>query len=91
MVYVIERNTLLHGIVERHLRSRLGDVLKVAGSYLAGQQRSNGQRIRDLGIAMDRLAKDTASADRIAAAAKAAFRAQHNWYEIAIPSRQRVA
>lgn len=90
-IYAIERNTLLHGLIERHLRSRLGDVLKVAGSYLAGQQRSNGQRIRDLGAAMDRMASDKASADRIAAAAKAAFRAQHNWYEVAHLPRQRVA
>lgn len=90
-IYALERNTLLHGIIERHLRSRLGDLMKVAGSYLAGQQRSNGQRIRDLGMAMDRMAKDPACGDRIAAAAKAAFRAQHNWYEVALQPRQRVA
>lgn len=89
-VYAVERNTLLHGLIERHLRTRLGDALKVAGSYLAGQQRSNGQRIRDLGNAMDRLAKDPGCGDRIVAAAKAAFRAQHNWYDVAAP-RQRVA
>lgn len=90
-IYAIERNTLLHGLIERHLRSRLGDVLKVAGSYLAGQQRSNGQRIRDLGAAMDRMATDKVCADRIVAAAKAAFRAQHNWYEVALLPRQCVA
>ena len=30
-IYVVERNTLLHAVVERHLRSRMPDVLKTAG------------------------------------------------------------
>lgn len=89
-VYVIERNTLLHGVIERHLRTRMPDVMKTAGSYLAGQQRSNGLRLRDLGAAMDRMAKDPACADRIVSGAKAAFRSQHSWYEAALP-RRRVA
>jgi heme oxygenase len=88
--YAIERNTLLHGTIERHLRARLPDVLNVAGAYLAGQQRSNGERMRDLGSAMDRIAKDPCSADTIVAAARAAFRMQHRWYAAMVP-RQRVA
>ncbi len=88
--YAIERNTLMHGTIERHLRTRLPDVLKVAGSYLAGQQRSNGQRMRDLGAAMDRIAKDSGGAETIVAAAHAAFRMQHRWYAAMAP-RQRVA
>lgn len=90
-VYAIERNTLLHGVIERHLRSRMSEVLKSAGSYLAGQQRSNGQRLRDLGGAMDRIAKDPTNVERIIAGAKAAFRAQHGWYEVAVPARLHVA
>lgn len=90
-VYAIERNTLLHGVIERHLRSRMPDVLKSAGSYLAGQQRSNGLRLRDLGAAMDRMARQAGCADRIVHGARAAFRAQHGWYEVAVRPRLRVA
>lgn len=90
-VYVIERNTLQHGVIERHLRTRMPDVLRTAGSYLAGQQRSNGMRLRDLGTAMDRMAKDAGCAERIVNGARAAFRAQHGWYEVAVPTRLRVA
>lgn len=90
-IYAVERNTLLHGVIERHLRGRMPEVLKTAGSYLAGQQRSNGQRFRDLGDAMDRIAKDPACAERIVSGAKAAFRVQHGWYEVAVPPRVHVA
>jgi len=90
-IFAVERNTLLHGVIERHLRGRMPDVLKTAGSYLAGQQRSNGLRLRDLGSAMDRIAKDPACAERIVSGAKAAFRVQHGWYEVAVPPRLRVA
>jgi hypothetical protein len=47
--------------------------------------------LRDLGTAMDCIARDPAAAERIVAAAKAAFRAQHSWYEIAVPPRMQVA
>lgn len=90
-IYVVERNTLLHGVIERHLRGRMPEVLRSAGAYLAGQQRSNGLRIRDLGAAMDRIAKDAASAERIVSGARAAFRVQHGWYEVAVPQRLHVA
>jgi heme oxygenase len=90
-MYVVERNVLLHGVIERHLRVRMPDVLKAAGSYLVGQQRSNGLRLRDLGTAMDRIAKDAAGGERIVASAKAAFRMQHAWYDIVVPQRTRVA
>jgi heme oxygenase len=89
-IYAVERNTLLQGLIERHLRSRLSEVLKAAGCYLAGQQRSNGQRIRELGTVMDRIAKDSVCAERIVVAAKAAFRTQHHWYEVAVRSQPRV-
>ena len=90
-MYVIERNTLLHGVIERHLRGRLPEVLRAAGSYLAGLQRSSGLRLRDLGGAMDIVSTDASTAERIVLAAKAAFRAQHGWYDRAVPPRVRVA
>jgi heme oxygenase len=82
--YVVERNTMLHGVIGDHLRGQ-----KVGCSYL--QRRSSGQRLRELGIAMARTATDPTCADRIVAAAKAAFRAQHDWYEVAEQPRQQVA
>ena len=90
-MYAVERNTLLRGVLDGHLRGRIPAIFKTAGSYLAGRQRSNGHRLRDLGTAMDRLAKDSTVADRIVAAAKSAFCAQHAWYEISIAQRSRVA
>lgn len=90
-VYAVERNTLLHGVIERHLRGRMPDVLATAGTYLAGQQRSNGLRLRELGAAMDRMATNDARARRIVNGARAAFRAQHAWYEVAVPPRLRAA
>jgi heme oxygenase len=90
-IYVVERNTLLHGVIERGLRNFMPEVLKSAGSYLSCHQRSTGQRLRDLGMAMDRIAKDGMCAERIVSAARTAFRAQHGWYDVAIPPRQRVA
>jgi heme oxygenase len=89
--YAVERNTLLHGVIERHLRGRMPGVLERAGSYLIGRQRSNALRFRDLGAALDRMAKDAACAERIVDGARAAFRAQHGWYDVALPPRVRVA
>jgi heme oxygenase len=90
-VYVVERNALLHGVIDRHLRSCVPELLKTSGSYLAGQARSNGRRMRDLGAAMDRVARDPASAERIVAGAKAAFCMQHEWYEVAALPQRNVA
>jgi heme oxygenase len=89
-MYAVERNTLLHGVIERHLRVRMAETMKVAGAYLSPQIKSTGARLRELGAAMDSAARSSTNADRIVAAAKAAFRCQHGWYEVATPS-QRVA
>lgn len=81
-VYAVERNTALHGVLERHLHDRLPDVMRQAGSYLAVQERSVGARMRDLGHALDSVATRPAIADRIIHGAKAAFRHQRSWYEL---------
>lgn len=81
-MYVVDRNMLVHAVVEKHLRGRMPAVLTVAGSYLSGQQRSTGQRLRDLGHAMDQIAKSSDEADRMVTAAKTAFRSQHSWYAL---------
>jgi heme oxygenase len=88
-MYVIERNTLLHGTIEHHLRARLPEQMRIAGSYLSGQVKTTGIRLRELGVAMDSVIKSRELSDRIVMAARYAFRYQHGWYDVAV--RQRVA
>jgi heme oxygenase len=83
-IYVVERNTLLHGVIHRHLAHRLPEV-SVGGSYLACYDRAAGVRWRELGAALDRVACTTQIADRIVAAANHAFRAQRQWYDVFVP------
>lgn len=90
-VYAMERNTSLHGVLERHLHDRLPAVMRVAGSYLAVQERSAGARMRDLGHALDRVATRPSIVHRISQGAKAAFRCQRSWYELVVPPGLRVA
>jgi heme oxygenase len=79
-IYVLQQNTLLHGLIARHLRTHIPVVMTTAGSYLAGYYCS-GARQRELGAALDRCARSIASADRIVSAVKNAYRVQHGWYE----------
>jgi heme oxygenase len=78
--YVIERNTLLHGVIERLLRIRMCETMKLAGTYLAAAEHSSTERWGVLGAAMDRIGTSAAITDRIVAGAIAAFRAQRGWY-----------
>jgi heme oxygenase len=90
-MYVIDRNTLLNGQLQRHLQTQLPAQLEHAGSYLMSFERSATTRWRELGNALDRFAKSPAHAERIANAAKAAFRYQRFWYEDRLPSHIQVA
>lgn len=81
-IYVLERNTLLHGLLDRTLRQRMPDQMKLAGSYLGMQARSAGERWRELGEALDKQARRPPSGDAIVAAARSAFRAQRAWYAL---------
>lgn len=90
-IYVLERNALLHGVLRRHLEQRLGDRIANATAYFAGNERAVGARMRELGIALDGIAATYEVADRIAAAASAAFECQHRWFARLVPARVRVA
>jgi heme oxygenase len=90
-MYVIERNFLLHGILRRHLEMRLPAQLAIAGSYLAGNERAVGTRMRELGAVLDAVASPLWVADEVVAAAHTAFRCQHGWFAEAVPSHVRVA
>jgi hypothetical protein len=82
-MYAVERNALVHDVIQRHLHERMPSILRSASSYVTGRQRSSGHRLRALGAAMDRLAKDSTMPERVIAAANAAFLAQRDWYDVA--------
>ena len=76
--YAIERNTLLHGLLRRHLWRMLpGDISK-AGSYLAALT-SPGAHYRELGLDLDAAARRTIPST-IVDAAHAAFACQRLWF-----------
>jgi heme oxygenase len=90
-MYVVERNFLVHGILRRHLEKRLPAPLAMAGSYLVGNERAVGMRMRELGAVLDAVALTPWAADEVVVAAHTAFRCQHSWFAEAAPSRVRVA
>lgn len=82
---------LLHGVLRRHLERRLPEQIARAGAYLAGNERAAGARIRELGAALDGLARSPGSVDRVIVAAHAAFRSQRHWFAEVVPPRVQVA
>lgn len=87
-LYVLQRNTLLHGQLHRHLERRLPAEARLAGRYLSALEGTAGAQLRALGAMLDATARQTRTADRIVAAAKEAWRCQRQWFECAVvPSR----
>jgi heme oxygenase len=78
-LYVVERNAPMHGIVRRHFARRMPGQVAAASAYLGGTEMLSPRRWRALGAALDEIARTPREADRIVAAAEAAFRAQHHW------------
>ncbi|MGE5186953.1 MAG: biliverdin-producing heme oxygenase [Acidobacteriota bacterium] len=78
-LYVIERNSPLHGIVRRHLARRMPGQIDVASAYLTTTDTLATQRWRALGAVLDEVARDPSSADEAVEAAHVAFRAQQRW------------
>ena len=80
-LFVIERQTLLAGLIRRYLANRIPDGISAAARYLDDAGRNGGVRFRRFGDALGAFARDgTASAESVAAAAVSAFRHQHLWY-----------
>ncbi len=79
-LYVIQRNTLYHGLVLRQLRMLSPDKIQVAGSYLSAFEGVAGARMRELGVVLDRAARRGNGAGRVIAAANEALRSQRHWY-----------
>jgi heme oxygenase len=90
-IYVLERGSQLHGLVERHLRGCMPATIRTGGSYLAMQERSAGTRWRELGEAMDAVGSPARAAERICTASKLAFRHQRDWLEMVVPESLQVA
>jgi heme oxygenase len=74
-LFAVDHASLVHGQIQRHLEKHLGNAARIAGSYLAA-----GNRLPELGTALDRFATDPAIDKIIVEAATAAFRAQHRWF-----------
>jgi heme oxygenase len=76
--YVVERNTLLHGLLRRHLWRVLPRDISRGGSYLAALS-SPGTHYRELGLEIDDAAKRT-NPSVIVDAATEAFAGQRLWF-----------
>lgn len=77
-VYVVERNTLLHGLVRRHLWRVMPSTIAQAGSYLSAYV-SPGAHYRLLGVELDTAAR-RAIPSQIVEAAHEAFACQRLWF-----------
>lgn len=78
-IYVVERMTLAHNVIRRHLMTRLPIEVEIASSYLSAYDGVAGKRWQELGSALDEVASHPAIADRIIVAAGEAFRCRRMW------------
>lgn len=78
-LFVLERQTLLSGLVRRHIQRAFGEEVRDAVSYLSAYGDTPGARFRVLGEALGRYAQRH-SPSVIVWSANDAFRAQHQWY-----------
>jgi heme oxygenase len=72
-MYVVERGRRMNGMLQRHLMRRLPGEMAIAGNYLAASS-PIGTRWQQLGITLDLVAKNHATAEQIINAAQRAFR-----------------
>lgn len=86
-LYVIEHSAVGHAQLRRHFQRCVPAQLTSAGAYLLGGERGIGARLKELGEALDKYAKDPATATKIVEAARAAFRVQRQWFRQSVPPR----
>ena len=77
-LFVLERHTLVAGVVRRHLQRTFTDAAD-AFNYFSAYGDTTGARFRSLGETLARVAQVCASG-ALATAAGEAFRAQRQWY-----------
>jgi heme oxygenase len=80
-MYVMERATLAHSVVRRHLLTRLPVQMASASSYLQSYAGVVGMHWQKFGSTLDHVARHAAIADRIVVAANDAFRCQRRWLQ----------
>lgn len=80
-MYVLERATLLHDAIRRHLAVRLPTVR--AWSYLSAYDGIAGARWAEFGYVLD---QQPDGADQIVAAARSAFDCHRQWFTIREPA-----
>lgn len=78
-MYVVERTTLAHSVIRRHLATRLPREMRNASNYLSCYTGVVGMRWRQFGAVLDDVARLPAIADRVIVAANEAFRCQRRW------------
>ncbi len=78
-MYVIERATLLHGAIRRHLLSRLPEVAN-ASAYLMAYDGLTGHRWSELGAALEVAMAFPASKRLLLMSASQAFAALRTWF-----------
>jgi len=88
-LFVIERHTLVSGLIRRQLEHRFGAALNDATSYLGAYGDSPGARFRSLCEVLDGYgAQQAMNPTLVVAAAGEAFRAQRQWYLAPPPERE---
>ena len=80
-MFVVERTTLAHSVLRRHLQTRLPRELRMASTYLSCYAGVVGTRWRKYGAVLDDVARHPAIADRVVTAANEAFRCQRRWIQ----------
>jgi heme oxygenase len=80
-MYVVERQTLAHSVIRRHLLTKLAREMRYASAYLQCYSGVVGARWREFGSRLDDLAHAPAIADRVVDAANEAFRCQRRWMQ----------
>jgi len=88
-MWVLHRNTLLHGLIYRYLLGKLPDAMATAGDYLSAFEGRAGALMRELGDALDATARRNVVTQQMVGAATAAFRMQRQWYGCALLSPRR--
>ena len=80
-MFVVERTTLAHSVLRRHLLTRLPRELQTSSNYLSCYTGIVGARWRKFGAVLDEVARHRAIADRVVVAANEAFRCQRRWIQ----------
>jgi heme oxygenase len=89
-LFVLERQTLLSGLLRRHLEHMRQPWFENASAYLAAGAETPGARFRAFGAALSEQAKCSGGEPiAIASAASEAFRCQRQWY-LTSPSHKRL-